>query len=111
MGTSLFKGKDIFSVTSEEFISVLPGLSLRDIAYIVESDWWIRNKDHPSFADLAKGILYNFKNLGITEVSYSKKKAYNFTMYILGKLETYEGDKALAEAIKHELQNRIKISN
>jgi len=111
MGISLFKGKNIFTITPEEIINILPALSLRNISIIIESDWWIKHKDHPAFADLAKKVIENIKDFESNEESHTKDKAVSFVRYLLNRLETYEGDVTLAQAIKEELEKRIEIPN
>ena len=89
---------------------MLPALSLSDLAVIIEFTWWIKYKDHPSFSNLAGPILEKMKIREAEEETYFNESAVEFTKLLLKKLETFEVDPPLADAIKLELEVRVALN-
>lgn len=111
MRTLLFKGKDISKITHEEFINMLPSLSLSDIGVIIELTWWIKYKDHPSFSEMAGPILENFITREVTAEKYFNEYAVGFSRQLLKNLADCEVDPPLAEAIKLEIEMRVALNS
>lgn len=107
----LFKNKNVLTITTEEFINMLPSLSLNDIEVIIELTWWIKHKDHPSFKDMAKPILENLQKREVNEEIDFKNGGIEYSNLLLKNIKEYDVDPQLSDAIRLELEIRQTLNS